>query len=354
MPAVDLSQALQDRVLEALARNTPLAVQGGGSKAFYGLPAAGEVLDVAGHSGIVEYEPTELVLTARAGTPLASIEAALREKNQTLGFEPPHFGPAATLGGAVACGLSGPGRPWAGSLRDAVLGVGLLNGKGEILAFGGRVMKNVAGFDVSRLQAGALGTLGVLLEVSLRVAPRPEAKATLGFEMAAGEALAAMSRRAGQPWPLSAACHDGNRLRLRLSGAEAAVRAARQALGGEALDEGAAFWADLKEQRLAFFQRPGPLWRISLPPATPPLPLPGEWLLDWGGALRWLKSDAPAGAVFAAARQARGHASLFRGAGGTRRVFQDLPPALKTLHIKLKRAFDPHGILNPGRLHEDW
>jgi glycolate oxidase FAD binding subunit len=350
--ATDLSLTLREQVLQACAERSPLNITGGGSKAFYGRPPTGRPLELSGHRGIVEYEPTELVVTARAGTPLAEIEAALAAQGQMLAFEPPHFGASATLGGTVACGLSGPRRPYAGAVRDSVLGVRLLNGQGEILRFGGQVMKNVAGFDVSRLMAGALGTLGVLLEISLRVLPRPEAEETLVFERTAEEALAAMSRTAGQPWPLSAACHDGGRLCLRLSGAEPAIRASRAALGGEALAGGAAFWADLREQRLAFFGQAGPLWRLSVAPASPPPDLPGDCLIDWGGALRWLKTGAEAEAVSAAARQAGGHATRFRGETSGA-LFQALPEPLKALHLQLKRAFDPQGILNPGRLYED-
>jgi glycolate oxidase FAD binding subunit len=270
-----------------------------------------------------------------------------------LGFEPPHFGPNATLGGAVACGLSGPRRPYAGAARDFVLGVKMLNGRAEILSFGGQVMKNVAGFDVSRLMVGALGTLGVLLEISLKVLPRPEQDLSLTFEMGIDTALVRMNRWAGQGWPLSAACHDGERFWVRLSGAEACIAEARAALGGEVVAEGSHLWEGLREQRLAFFRGPGSLWRLSLPSATPMSELPGRWLIDWGGGLRWLRSDLPADVVFAAAREAGGHATLFRGrAEGS--VFQPLSPGLRELHVRLKRAFDPNGVFNPRRMYEDW
>jgi len=354
MPSLDLSAALREQVREAAADGSPLNIAGGGSKSFYGRPATGADLSVAGHSGIVDYQPTELVLTARAGTPLATLAAALHGQGQMFGFEPPHFGATATLGGTVACGLSGPRRPYAGAVRDAVLGVRLLNGKGEILSFGGQVMKNVAGFDVSRLMAGALGTLGVLLDISLKVLPQPEAEETLVFEMTAADALAAMNRWAGQHWPLSAACHEGGRLHLRLSGAQAAIRASRAKLGGDSLAHSDAFWAGLREQRLVFFDDPTPLWRLSLAPATPAPALPGRCCIDWGGALRWLKTDAPAEAVFAAAQAAGGHATLFRGGERAGPIFQALPERLQALHLQLKKAFDPQGIFNPGRLYEAW
>ena len=367
----DISGQLAETVREAAAHNTALAIVGGGTKTFYGLPSAGQQLDVGGHCGIVSYEPTELVITARAGTPLADIETALAEKNQMLGFEPPHFadrieargagqgGPDgafaenATLGGAIACGLSGPRRPWAGSARDFVLGTKILNGKGEILRFGGQVMKNVAGFDVSRLMAGALGTLGVLLEISLKILPRPEQELTLAFELPVDQAIATMNQWSNQPLPLSAACHMGNTLYVRMSGAGTALQAARARLGGEVIEKGEALWHNLREQRHPFFDGATPLWRLSVPPATPPMDVPGQWLVDWGGAQRWLKSDAAAGDIRRAVEAAGGHATLFRGGDRQGEVFHPLPPALHALHRRLKQAFDPRRILNPGRLYSD-
>ncbi len=354
MQYLDLSEQLREQVLQAAVHGTPLVIHGGGSKSFYGCATEGAALDMLGHSGILAYEPTELVFTARAGTALAEVEAALGAQGQMLAFEPPHFGPNATLGGMVACGLSGPRRPYAGSVRDSVLGVKMINGKGEILRFGGQVMKNVAGFDLSRLMVGALGTLGVLLEVSLKVLPKPTAEETLGFEMTAAEGLAAMIRWSGQAWPLSAACHVDGCVYVRLSGAEAAVRASANRLGGERLADGAPFWAALREQTLGFFQDDRPLWRVCLPPASPSLPLPGSSLIDWGGGLRWLKSDAEADAVFAEARLASGHASRFRSAKLSGPCFQPLPEPLKALHIRLKKSFDPKCIFNPGRLYREW
>jgi glycolate oxidase FAD binding subunit len=278
----------------------------------------------------------------------------------------------------VAAGLSGPRRATAGSVRDFVLGVKVLDGKGEVLNFGGQVMKNVAGYDVSRLMAGALGTLGLLLEVSLKVLPKPHAEATLRLEMPQDQAVETMNRWGGQPLPLSATCwHDGL-LTVRLSGARAAVAAAREKIGGEDVADAAAFWRAVREQQAGYFvggasaptrfpvaavgaeappTNTSPtgtaLWRLSVPSNTPPLDLCGGQLIEWGGALRWLTSDAPAAEVREAAAQAGGHATLFRGDDKSAGVFQPLPAPLMQIHRKLKRAFDPQGIFNPGRLYPD-
>jgi len=350
----DLSERLRQAVADASGAGTPLKIAGSGSKAFYGRETSGNVLETAGHTGILRFEPTELVLTARCGTPLSEIEAVLADHGQMLPFEPPHFGVGATLGGALACGFSGPRRPFAGSARDAMLGCRILNGKGDMLSFGGEVMKNVAGFDVSRLMVGAMGTLGVILEASLKTLPTPEREVTVCFECDVEDALDSMNRWCSKPWPLSGLAYDGGRIRARLSGSERAVDAACRKFGGDVLPEGASFWRDLREQRLEFFRADGNLWRLSLAPATPVLDLPGMGFYDWGGALRWLKTDAPAEAVFRAAEAAGGHAALFRGRSDDGRVFQPLPDGLKSLHANLKRAFDPKGLFNPGRLYEDF
>lgn len=349
----DSAKALLKAVQAAHETGKPLNLVGGGSKSFHGRVAAGESLDVARHRGILSYEPSELVITARGGTPLGEIEAALREHGQMFGFEPPSFGPGATLGGTVACGLSGPGRPYQGAVRDAVLGVEIINGRGERLRFGGQVIKNVAGYDVSRLVTGSLGTLGVILEVSLRVVPRPAETVTLVREEDAAGAVSLFNEWARKPFPITAAAFHDDRLYVRLAGAHQGVAAASAALGGGELEAGEAFWTDLREQRLEFFADEAPLWRLSVSPATAPIDLPGRWLTDWGGAQRWLVADVPPGAVFAAARNAGGHASLFRGGDRSGQVFQPLPPALSELHRRIKASFDPKGIFNPGRMYQD-
>ena len=348
----DRTESLCARVRAAADDGTPLAVIGGGSKDFLGRITQAERFDVSGHRGITSYEPTELVISARGGTPLAEVHAALNEHGQMLAFEPPAFGETATLGGTIATGLSGPARPYAGAARDFVLGARVLNGRGEALRFGGEVMKNVAGYDVSRLMTGAHGTLGVLLEVSLKVLPCPVAVRTVAFETSANDAIERCNVWAAKPLPVTGACHDGERLYVRLAGTTRGVAAAARTLGGESVD-GDAFWTALREHTLAFFTQAGaPLWRISVPPGAAMLNVAGDTLVDWGGALRWLRTEAPAAQVRAAAVRAGGHATLFREGDRTGAVFHPLAPAVRTLHERLKLAFDPAGILNPGRMYE--
>jgi glycolate oxidase FAD binding subunit len=340
-------EAFRERVLT----RAPLRLRGGGSKDFYGGPLDGEVLDVSNYRGIVSYEPSELVMTARAGTSLVELEAALAERGQWMAFEPPSFSGAATLGGAMASGLSGPGRARYGALRDFVLGAKVMDGEGRVLTFGGQVMKNVAGFDVSRLMAGSLGTLGLILEVSLKVLPVPVGQVTLRFQLAQDKALDLMNRWAGQSLPVTATSWEGEVLLVRLAGAEAAVRSAGESLGGERLPDAAAvaYWTSLRDQSHAFFTGDAPLWRLSVPPTTAPLDLPGATLIEWGGAQRWFRGERDAAQVRAVAQRSGGHATLFRG-GDRAGVFTPLPAPVAAIHRRLKTAFDPHGVFNRGRL----
>jgi glycolate oxidase FAD binding subunit len=342
----------------------PLLICGGRSKDFYGNPGGAtggadgtgrSVLETGVYSGIVNYEPTELVITVRAGTRLADLERELRNRHQMLAFEPPHFGSNATIGGCVAAGLSGPRRTSAGAVRDFVLGVRMLDGNGEDLSFGGQVMKNVAGYDISRLMAGSMGTLGLLLEISLKVMPLPARELTLRMEMDEARAIEKMNSWAGRPLPISATCFHGGELTCRLSGAESAVRVAREKLGGEEVTEGAAFWESVREQTHSFFQSGGPLWRLSMKPTTPPLPLRGRQFMEWGGALRWLASEAGGAAIRTAAEKAGGHATLFRRSGCSLQtaVFHPLPPAMLKIHRRLKEQFDPFHVFNPGRMYAE-
>jgi glycolate oxidase FAD binding subunit len=341
------------QIRSAAAANRPLWLRGGGTKDFYGQNLTGEVLDTRAYAGIVAYEPTELVITARCGTPLAELEAALRAQGQHLAFEPPHFGPGATVGGMLAAGLSGPRRAAAGAVRDFVLGVRMLDGRGDDLSFGGQVMKNVAGYDVSRPMAGSLGTLGLILEVSLKVPPLPFAEATLTLELPQDKALAMLNHWGGKPLPISASSWFDGDLTLRLSGAASAVRAACAAIGGEtvAADQAERYWRGIREQTDPFFDSDKPLWRLSLPSVAPPLALPGEELIEWGGSLRWLAGNADGRVVREAAVRAGGHATIFRAADKSAGVFTPLAPALAKIHRNLKQAFDPAGIFNRGRMY---
>lgn len=350
----DLIPQICRRVAEAAASKTRLRIRGGGTKDFYGRAPQGEPLELSGYSGIVAYEPKELVLTVRAGTPLAEVEEALARERQMLPFEPPHFDTArrATMGGIVASGLSGPRRPYAGSVRDFVLGTRIVNGKGEDLSFGGRVIKNVAGYDVSRLMVGALGTLGVLLQVSFKVLPRPPAEATLAFELDDDAAIQQANRWAGQPLPLSATAWQDGVLRVRLSGAQTAVDAAKARMGGQEVAEAGAFWAQLREHRLPFFAADRPLWRLSLPQTAPAFTLAHPQLIEWGGGLRWVSGELDAQQVRATVEGLGGHATLFRGGNKALGVFHPLQPAILKIHRRLKQSFDPAGVLNPGRMYD--
>lgn len=339
-----------ERVKDHASRKAPLAIRGGGTKDFLGAPPAGEPLEVSGYAGIVAYEPRELVLVVRAGTRLAEVEAALAAEGQALAFEPPRFGEAATIGGTVACNLSGPRRPYAGAARDFVLGARIVNGRGEDLSFGGRVIKNVAGYDVSRLMAGAYGTLGVVTELSFKVLPRPPAEATLAFEMDEPAMIEAVNKWAGQPLPLSATAWEAGVLRVRLSGAASAVAAARAKLGGAEVADGPAYWEALREHRLPFFDTARPLWRLSVAQTAAPVAAGHPQLVEWGAGLRWVSGDLGAARARELAAAARGHATLFRGGDRAAGVFHPLDPAIAKIHRRLKEAFDPAGILNPGRM----
>jgi glycolate dehydrogenase FAD-binding subunit len=344
---------LQDSVRRAAAAKTALRIRGAGSKDFYGEPSGGELLDLGGYRGIVDYEPTELVITVRAGTPIAEVEAAMAERNQFLAFEPPRFGGTGTIGGAVAAGLSGPRRPHAGALRDFVLGVRIIDGKGDDLSFGGKVIKNVAGFDLSRLMVGSMGTLGVLTEVTLKTQPRPPADASLRLAATEDAALRKVNEWAGKPLPVSATCFRDGTLTVRLSGAEAAVRAAREKIGGDPVSDAEADWDGLRDQTVPFFLGADPLWRASLPSTASLTGVAGLGLVEWGGALRWI-----AGAVDAAQLRDRiaslgGHLTLFRAARKSALVFHPLAPAVRAIHRRLKAAMDPQNIFNRGRMYPD-
>jgi glycolate oxidase FAD binding subunit len=348
----EVIQQFTEIIRKAAAERTQLRIRGSGSKDFYGLVLMGDVLHTRALTGVVDYEPSELVITARAGTPLREIESTLAKGGQMLAFEPPHFGPGATLGGCVACGFSGPRRAAAGSVRDFVLGVRMVNGMGENLRFGGQVMKNVAGYDLSRLMTGSFGTLGLITEVSLKVLPIPERDRTLRFELDQTAAIESMNKWAARPLTLSATCYVDGALYVRLSGAAAAVTASQGKLGGDVVEQDAAFWQSVREQTHPFFADAPALWRFSVKSTAAPLDADRQ-MVEWNGALRWIAADLDPLAAFELAHKAGGHATLFRG-GNKRHGIQQLAPGLLAVHKKLKRAFDPQGILGPGRIHADF
>jgi glycolate oxidase FAD binding subunit len=350
MSGHDLAPAITDRLREASARGTPLRLAGGDTKRFYGRPVGGNTLALRDHAGVVNYDPTELVLTARCGTRLSDIDTLLAMHGQRLAFDPPRHGADATIGGAIAAGLAGPSRPRHGAVRDHVLGVRVLTGDGRALRFGGEVMKNVAGYDVARLMTGSLGILGVLLELSLRVLPRPPAELTLVFEVDAEAALGWLDDAAHTSLPIIASTWVAGRLYARCEGTDATLAAAHRQLGGEPLVDGAAFWASVRDHTHPFFAGARRLWRLHLPRGVG-LPFAGaEALIEWQGAQCWYhdRQDADPRAVAAAAG---GSATLFRGATAEEEVFAPLAPAVLRLHRVLKQIFDPASIVNRGRMY---
>jgi glycolate oxidase FAD binding subunit len=350
---MDDSDRLIDEVARAALTCTALTIRGGKSKAFLGRPVAAGAseLDTRSHSGIVRYEPTELVVTARCGTPVAELSAALDAAGQMLPCEPPECDGTATVGGAVASGLSGPRRPWAGSVRDFVLGCRLITSTAKHLRFGGEVMKNVAGYDMTRLVAGSFGCLGVMTEVSFKVLPKPRAARSAALELDTSDAMSELANwRRGQ-LPVTGACYLDGRIHVRLEGGESSVASAINRIGGEELD--LAFWTRLREWHLPFFDDARPLWRLSLPAATQLMPLPGDVLLDWGGAQRWLKSSADPSGIRSIVEAAGGHAICYSPLAELDSPFMPLPAPLLRLHHALKAKLDPHSLFNPGRMYAD-
>ena len=371
---------LREQVLDAARQRNTVLIEGGGTKNFYGNHAlnstdkaalntidnrvphntnASVALKLSALHGIINYQPTELVLTAWAGTPLQEVIDTLAASSQMLAFDPPAFGAQATLGGCVAAGLAGPGRYSGGPVKDYVLGTHLLTASGNILKFGGEVMKNVAGYDVSRLLVGSMGMFGALTQVSVKVAPMPQEVFTLEFVLDEASALALCHGWRAQPLPISATAWQSTEgtsgcLRVRLAGAGAALKTARLKMGGQVLPEAQAleFWAVLREQKLSFFTIPT-LWRLAVAPGTPALNL-GPTLIEWGGGQRWVASALEATTVRRVAEQAGGHATLFRSSGDQtmpdKGVFHPLTDGVLDVVKRLKQEFDPLGLFNPGRL----
>ncbi len=348
----DISARLVAQVMDARSDQTPLKIIGGNSKAgVLARQVTGTPLNIKEHQGIVSYDPTELVLSARAGTTLDEIEAVLEEQGQMLPFEPPHLGDNATIGGTLACNLSGPARPYAGSIRDMALGIRLINGQAQHLRFGGEVMKNVAGYDVTRLQAGALGNLGVITEVSLKLLPRNEHTMTLIYELPQDKAIKKIAALTNSAQAVSGAAWSDGVLYMRLSGTSQGVNATRKLWGGEMLPSDSRFWDDLREQKVPFFSGDDPLWRFSIKPTADVLLDTNNMLLDWGGGQRWLRGDFELADLEKIAIKASGHVTLFKGGDRQAEVRPALSHTHKKLHKRLKQAFDPDGILNPGSLY---
>jgi len=343
----DIADELVDQIARAHSERNALRIAAGGSKVFYGHDVDGEKLDVSGHAGIIDYRASELVITARSGTKLTDVEAALAEQGQQLAFEPPRHNENATIGGAVACGLSGPGRPFSGAARDFVLGAKIINGRAELMQFGGQVMKNVAGYDLSRLMVGAQGTLGVILEVSIKVLPRAETESTLAFEINAADGHRMLREWLGAGHPISASCHYQGVLSVRLNSTEGSVGDAAKKMGGETVSN--RLWQQLRDQTHPCF-RQGGLWRLSLPPAAV-IDTEVEQLIEWGGALRW---QVAGGDLFETARRLGGHATRYRMTPDQPEViFQPLQPGMLAIQKRIKHALDPANILNPGRLYPE-
>lgn len=358
----DLSVALAEQVKSAYANDTVLNIGGGGTKSFLYDNELGEdqceLISISGHQGIIHYEPNELVLTARAGTPLKEIKELLRANKQMLAFEPPSFGDAVTFGGTIACALSGSRRPYTGAARDFVLGVRIINGRGENIHFGGEVIKNVAGYDVSRLMTGAMGTLGILLDISIKVLPAPEVEMTLVQELSPADARKRMIDLAREYLPISGMSYVGKFLSIRLSGTKDTVETISKKIGGEHIHDYGTYWKDILEQQHPFFGSGKTLWRLSLPATNSwheiNLKLAGDYLIDWGGALIWFASDDPVEKLFSYAKDRDGHGQVFRNINGScESRHQPLSASLMRWHKKLKNAFDPKGIFNPGRMYKD-
>lgn len=344
--------AVIEQVLTAIKQSQPLKIIGGNSKAFLARKAVGmEIINMADYSGVISYEPTELYITVRAGTLLGDVTQILAEQGQMLAFEPPKINDDTTIGGVVATGLSGPRRPYTGSVRDFILGIHCINGLGKELSFGGQVMKNVAGYDLSRLMTGAFGTLGIITEITLKVLPLPEFELTAYKKTSKQEALKIMSELSGKSIPVSATCYNADYLYVRFSGNEKVVKDCVQKFELEEYKMGEQFWRELRDFKLPLFNSEKSIWRLSVPSTSNVNLGNDDYLIDWGGAQYWLASNRLPNEMFTMAEELGGSALLFRGGDRSGDIFQPLADGLFKLQQELKRAFDPHKILNPEKMY---
>ena len=345
-------ETLEETVNQARKAGRPMAIEGGGTRRFYGREIVGEPLSLANYSGIVEYYPTELVITSRAGTAMSELSRILAENGQILGFEPPVFGAGSTLGGTIAMGMAGPGRPYRGSVQDFVLGMHILTGTGKVMHFGGQVIKNVAGFDISRLMVGALGCLGIILDISIKVIPQPQCEKTLSFEYSDGnEAVAAFNSLAGKPFPVTAAAWFDGIARVRLTGSSAGINSAVRKIGGAVDEEGAEFWRSIRNHTHRFFRGNAILRRVNIKPSAPLYPGNNSVLIDWGGALRWYRGEKNNEVLNEFIYSQGGYIEDFRSGDRSKEMFPVPDSAMMKIHRSLKQAFDPDRILNPGRMY---
>lgn len=353
----DQSKVLQEQIQTAFENKTPCRIVGGDSKHFLGNTSQGETVTTKNHSGVISYDASELVMTVRSGTRLAEINQILAENNQSLPFEPPAFSNDATIGGTIACNLSGPARPYTGAARDFVLGTKIINGKGESCQFGGQVMKNVAGYDASRLMTGAYGTLGVILDVSLKVLPVAQTETTIKIAQDVNTAIKTINQLSAKNLPITASCYFDEYLYIRLNSSKQNTQAVSQTIcqqtDGIEIDDSSDFWTNIREQQHEFFNSDKSIARISLPSICNNIDFDGEQLIEWGGALRWLKSDMDINQLRHAVKKLGGHVSAYKNFSDETEFFHELDPALKILHKRLKDSFDPAGILNPSRLYKE-
>lgn len=353
----DQSKTIQQQTQSAFENKTACRIVGANSKHFLGNESHGETISTKNHTGVISYDASELVMTVRSGTSLKEIKDILSANNQSLPFDPPTFSDYATIGGTIACNLSGPARPYTGAARDFVLGTRIINGKGEDCRFGGQVMKNVAGYDASRLMAGAYGTLGIILDISLKVLPITQTEVTIKIEQPVDDAIQTINQLSTKNLPISASCYFENHLYIRLNSSEQNTLAVSknicQQTTGSEIENSKAFWHSIREQEHEFFKTEKSIARISLPPTCNNIDFNGEQLIEWGGALRWLKSDLDIESIRNQVQELGGHVTAYKNFESSIEFFHPLEAGLKTLQQRLKQGFDPAGILNPGRLYKE-